>query len=95
MELNKGKIAKQKKEAYKLMNEYEITKISESQTNHSKYWDNRKDNKKYKGIPFSTTSVLEQPKAQNHKEILVRLDFNEKLKILDELVEKLENNQLP
>ena len=56
----------------------------------SKYWDHGKTIKKYKGIPFSTTSALEQPKAQNHNEILARLDLNEKMKVLDSLVKQIE-----
>lgn len=47
----------------------------------------------FKGIPFSTTAALEQPKAENQGEVLARLDLNEKIKAFEILVRQMETRR--
>ena len=58
------------------------------------YWDETFNNKRFKGIPFSTTPVLEQPKPQNQGEIFARLELNQKMRILSDMIYKLDNHLL-
>lgn len=45
-------------------------------------------------IPFSTALAQEQTRFQNQKEVLSRLELNEKMEIFENLVEKLDNGTL-
>jgi hypothetical protein len=83
-----------------LMKDLDIKKLYEETLEHSNYRfyqiyvdsnpssKQQSHNSKYKGIPYSTTKLLEHPSAQNQTEILAKLDLNQKMKLIEELVQQ-------